>query len=548
MRRGMVVFLLMAAVARAGDGVTPPRRLGAGAVEQRLTLRQAVEMAIGSNLDVAIERTNLESAGEALAAARGAFDPAMRWQLVAADSNTPSPSILQGPDGILTQHSAGQTLAWHQKTPWNGLTMDAEFDANRTTSANPYVSLSPFYTTQLAVTVTQPLGRGRSMDAERALIKIRRLNRTASAAELEAGAMDVAARVERAYWDLVAARRRVEVDLEAANLAKTQLEQNRRMIDAGTLPPVELPAAEAELESRLDDLYRSTGQVTEVEDALKTLLARERQDPLWNEEIVPVDAGPAELPAVIELADAEAEALARRPELHELDANLAASDVTKQQNADLLKPRVDLVAGCTLAGLAGHIRAANPFTDALTPVYQRVDELSAAAGLAAVAAPAGGTLPGSIAGGLGGSLSSLFRGNYQTVQAGVTLEFTVHNRAAGANLEAAAIESKRLRLMRARAEQTIEAQVRDSLQALDTARQRVRAASAGARAAGEKLASETRLFAAGESTNFLVLTRQNEYSAARRRVVDAEASLGKAVSQYHAAVGTTLAAWGMAVE
>jgi hypothetical protein len=33
------------------------------------------------------------------------------------------------------------------------------------------------------------------------------------------------ARVERAYWDLVAARRRVEVDREAADLARVQLEQ-----------------------------------------------------------------------------------------------------------------------------------------------------------------------------------------------------------------------------------------------------------------------------------------------------------------------------------
>jgi HAE1 family hydrophobic/amphiphilic exporter-1 len=538
----------MAAALSASDGVTPPRRLGAGATERRLTLRSAVEMAMRANLDVAIERTNVDTAEEAIRAARGGFDPVMRWQSQAADSNTPSPSILQGPDGVLTQHTAGQTLAWHEKTPWDGLTVDAQFDANRTTSADPYVSLSPFYTTGLAVTVTKPLLRGRAIDAERASIKIRRQDKAASAAELEARAMDVASRVEQAYWDLVAARRGVDVDLEAANLAKTQLEQNRRMIAAGTLAPVEMPASEAELESRLDDLYRSTGQVTEVEDALKTLLARDRQDPLWNEEIVPVDARAADLPAVIELADAQAEALARRPELKQLDADQAATGVVQRQNADLLKPRVDLVAGYTLAGLAGHIRAANPFTDALTPVYQRVDELSAAAGLPMVVAPASGTLPASVAGGLGGSLSSLFRGNYQSVQAGIAFDFTVHNRAAEANLATAAIDGKRLRLMRARAEQTIEAQVRDALQALDTARQRVRAAEAGARAAGEKLASETRLFAAGDSTNFLVLTRQNEYSAARRRVVDAETSLGKAVSRYHAAVGSTLAAWAMTVE
>ena len=546
--RTIAMFLLAAAVLGAGERIAPPRRLGAGPTERRLTLRQAVEMAIRSNLDVAIERTNVESAERAVEAARGGFDPVVHWQSLAADSNTPSAAVLQSADGVVSQHSAGQTLAWRQKTSWNGLTVDAQFDANRTASGNPYVSISPYYSSLLTLTVTQPLLRGRAVDTERALVKIRRHDRAASAAELEARAIDIAARVEQAYWDIVAARRRVEVDLEAANLAQTQLEQNRRMIAQGTLPQVELSAAEAESQSRLDDLYRSTGQVTEAEDTLKTLLARDRQDSLWNEEILPVDDGTAAPPAVIELAEAEAEALSRRPELKQLDANRAANEVVVRQNADLLKPQVNLVASYSLAGLAGHIRTANPLTDALTPEYQRVNALSAAAGLPAVAAPTLGTFPGSMVGALGGSLSSLFGGNYQSAQAGITLDFTVRNRAAEANLATAATAGKRLQLMRSRAEQAIEAQVRDALQALDTGRQRMRAAEAGALAAGDKLASETRMFAAGGSTNFLVLTRQNEYSAARRRVVDADTAFWKAVSQYQAAVGRTLVAWGMEVE
>jgi HAE1 family hydrophobic/amphiphilic exporter-1 len=548
MRHGIAVFLLATAVLAAGEQIAPPRRLGAGPTERRLTLRQAVETAIRSNLDVAIERTNVEDADQAWRGARGGFDPVVHWQSLAADSNSPSTSVLDGANGVVSQRTGGQTLAWHQKTSWNGLAVDAQFGANRISSANPYVSVSPFYSSLLTVAVTQPLVRGRAVDAERAMVKIRRIGRSASAYDLETRAIDVASRVEQAYWDLVAARRSVDVDLEAANLAQTQLEQNRRMIAAGTLPQVELSAAEAELQSRLDDLYRSTGVVTEAEDTLKTLLVRDRQDSLWNEEIVPVDDRAAAPPAVIELAEAEAEALSRRPELKQLDANTEANDVTRQQNADLLKPQVNLVASYSLAGLAGHIRPTNPLTDSLTPVYQRVDQLSAAAGLPVLAAPMFGTLPGSMAGGLGGSLSSLFGGNYQSAQAGIALDFTVHNRAAEANLASAAIAGNRLQLMRTRAEQTIEAQVRDALQALDTARQRIRAAQAGALAASDKLSSETRLFAAGASTNFLVLTRQNEYSAARRRLVDAETAFWKAVSKYQAAVGTTLKVWGMEVE
>jgi len=531
------------------DTIAAPHRLGAGSTQRRLTLQQAVEIAIRSNLDVAIERANVDDAGQAIRGARGAFDPAMHWQSTAGDSNTPAPSVLQGADGILSQHNAGQTVSWQQKTPWNGLNFSAEFDASRITSANPFVSLTPFYTTQLAFTVTQPLVRGRAIDADRALIIIRRRNRDASAAELEARAIDVAAQVERSYWDLVAARRRVDVDLDAANLAKTQFEQNRRMIAAGSLPPVELSASEAELQARLDDLYRSTGDVTEVEDNLKSLLARDRHDGLWDEEIIPTDDGAATQPGLVELSEATSQALAHRPELKQIAANAAANEVSKQQNADQLKPQINLVANYTLAGLAGRVQSgADPFTSAMAPVYQRLDALSAQAGLPPLPQATLGALPGSVSGGLGGSLSNLFNGHYQTVQAGFTLDFTVHNRTAAANLESAAIAGKRLELMRARAEQAIEAQVRDALQALDTARQRVRAANAGERAAGDKLSSETRLFAAGESTNFLVLTRQNEFLDARLRCVDAETALWKAVSRYQAALGTTLSGRGIEVE
>ncbi|MGH9626993.1 MAG: TolC family protein, partial [Bryobacteraceae bacterium] len=104
---------------------------------------------------------------------------------------------------------------------------------------------------------------------------------------------------------------------------------------------------------------------------------------------------------------------------------------------------------------------------------------------------------------------------------------------------------KRLRLERARAEQMIEAQVRNALQQIQTARQRVTAADASANAAKAKLDSETRLFESGESTNFLVLTRQNDYADALRRAVVARLDFNKSVSLLEQALGTTLASYNI---
>jgi outer membrane protein TolC len=83
---------------------------------------------------------------------------------------------------------------------------------------------------------------------------------------------------------------------------------------------------------------------------------------------------------------------------------------------------------------------------------------------------------------------------------------------------------------------------------METARQRIVAAEASARAAKEKLDSETRLFQTGESTNFLVLTRQNEYADSRRREVVAHLDSNKAVSRLRQALGATLEAHKIRVQ
>ncbi|MGB9606691.1 MAG: TolC family protein, partial [Bryobacteraceae bacterium] len=109
----------------------------------------------------------------------------------------------------------------------------------------------------------------------------------------------------------------------------------------------------------------------------------------------------------------------------------------------------------------------------------------------------------------------------------------------------ARLAERRLALEQARLEQLIQMQVRNALQALETARQRIRAAEASARAAKDKLDSEGRLFQAGESTNFMVLTRQNEYADSRRREVVARLEANKAVSRLRQAMGLTLEAYGI---
>ena len=163
-------------------------------------------------------------------------------------------------------------------------------------------------------------------------------------------------------------------------------------------------------------------------------------------------------------------------------------------------------------------------------------------GLPPLPPASGGGLPASLVGGYGASLSNLISGDFPTIQAGLLIEWSPRNRTAESSLVQAGLVERRLNIVKRQLEQAIEAEVRNSLQGLATARQRIQAAQASERAAQEKLDSEIRLFQTGESTNFLVLTRQNELIDSKRRVVTATLFLNRAVAQAQKALGTALSA------
>jgi HAE1 family hydrophobic/amphiphilic exporter-1 len=529
-------------------GQTMPSRVGVGVIERKLSLKDAIEMALKNNLEIEIERTNTSTAQESVKAAQGAFDPVLLYQPGVESRNTPASSVLQGAGGKLSENFLTQNLHLRQRLPWLGATGQMDFENGRTSTSNTFSTLNPLTTSRFQIGVTIPLLRNREIDRERAEILIRRKNVEVSEADLELRAVDVIARVEQAYWDLVAARQDVQVKADGVEWAREQVARNRRMIDSGSLAPVELSASEAELQRRVDTWYSAVGVVTEVENTLKTLLSADRSDPLWGDVLIPTEVRTLEPPETDDLRQVVSTALAQRKELGQVRLRQDANDVQTRLNRNLTKPQVNLVGSYWNLGIGGNLRLDdNPFMATQGALYDRLNQLSVAAGLAPLPPVSFGELPDNLVGGYGTALSNIFGGNYQSGQIGVAVDFNLRNRTAEANLAQSVIAERRLKLEQARLEQAIEAQVRNALQALETARQRMSAAEAGERSAKEKLDSEVRLFQTGESTNFLVLTRQNEYTDSRRRSLVAGLDFNKAVSRLEQAMGGTLKSHGVSV-
>ena len=138
--------------------------------------------------------------------------------------------------------------------------------------------------------------------------------------------------------------------------------------------------------------------------------------------------------------------------------------------------------------------------------------------------------------------------DYASWQVGLNIDWTLRNRNAKEAFAQTNINERTIVIQRARTEQVVEAEVRNALQALRTSEQRIIAADASAGAAKEKLDSEQRLFETGESTNFLVLTRQNEYADSQRRGVGARLDYNKAIARLQQALGQTLETHNITVQ
>ena len=505
-----------------------------------LPLFDAVKMALEQNREIEVERINVRQAEYDLFAARGATDISLGASSFYEHKNVPVGSVLAGgPNGSLTTKSLNYDFTAQQLLP-TGAQWLAGFTNSRADSNSVFASLNPQYTTALNIQIRQPVLRNFSIDDARRRIRIASRALDLSDSQFRQKAIDIIARVQRSYWDLVFALRDVQIQRASVELARTQLERNKRMVNEGTLAPIELVSVETELEKRRENVLAAIEAVTRAENALKQLVLGDRESGVWNQPIIPTDA--PDLRAVsFALADAVASAFANRPELAQNNLKQEVNKIDVKYFASQTKPQVDLIASYTSTGLSGTPSLlANPFGSTTTLLLDRVNLLSGLAGISPVAVPPSSALPGFLLGGYGQSLSNLFSNDFRTFRFGVAFSFPVRNRAAEGQLGRAVAEGRKIGAQRKTLEQTIEVEVRNAVQAVETGRLRVETARASREAAEKQSESEQRRFQAGLSTTYFVLERQNDLSAAQGRELKAMTDYSKALSELQRVMGTTL--------
>ncbi len=493
-------------------GVDPANQLS-------LTLENAIEMALRNNNDIDTSRNDVQIAEFNFRGARGVFDPVFATEGYYESRTTPTASIIGGAtNGSVTLGQFFGSTGVTGLSPWHGGSYSLSFTSSRTNTSNTNSTLNPQFPTNVIVQYTQPLFRNRSFDVNRRNIEIARKNLSMTDSAFRQRAIEVIAQVEQAYWNLAFALRNLQVQIEAVKQARTQLESNQRQVAKGVLAPIDVVAATAQITTFEQNVYAAQEDVTRAENTLKTLLLTDRAANEWGRPITPIS--PIRLdPPQVGLEVAVGEALKYRPELTQLTANEEINRLDERYYRDQTKPQIDLVGSYTAQGLSGTETAAaiNPTTG-----QSRV--------------------PQNLVGGYFTSLGNLAALDYPTYRVGVTVSLPWGNTTAKANLGRTLVERSRLGNLRAQAEQVIEAEVRNALQALRSAEARLASAAASRASAEQLLSSEQRQFAAGTTTTYLVLQRQTELLAARGRELQAQTDLNRAISEFQRATGTTLSA------
>jgi len=511
-------------------GVNPSKRV-------TLTLRDAMSMALDYNRDIEIERLNVQMNEFDLRAAQGVYDPALAATFYYDRRSIPATSIFAADK---TDNLIG-TATFTQRTPWQGSSLTGVFDNNRATTTNPFNSLNPQYTTNLNFTFTQPLFRNRTVDSARRQIRISKKRLDISDSQFRQRAIEIISQVQRAYWELVFSRRDQEIKRESVDLAETQLEHNERLVDAGTLAKSDIISARVELERRKDEAEAAVEAIQRAENSLKALMAQPGDGGIWQSELVPVEQPQIETGASLPLEDALRLAAQNRPEMEQYRLRGELNKIDAEYLRNQTKPQIDFFVTYGTVGLAGPLRATeNPINASNEILYGRINQLSALAELPLLPIANTGATPGALVGGYGQSLSNLFKNDFRSWRVGLNINLPLRNRTAQANFGRSLAEGKQIEAQRQKTEQLIEVEVRNALQAVETARKRVDAAKNSRVNAELQYQSEQRKFDAGQSTNFFVLDRQNALSSARGRELRALTDYTKAVAELQRALSTTL--------
>ena len=323
--------------------------VGAGTVP--LTLDEAVQRAADNNLDIAVEKLNPQTFDLSLAGLYAVYHPV-------ATSRYGSQALIRLPNSLLNGGSRvnNDTLTYNggiaKAFEWGGGNVAWSWNNSRLLSSDALATFNPQYQSTFQFVLTQPLLKNFRIDSSRQLIQTTRISRDTADLNLKARTVNTLASVRSAYWDYVYSIQAVDVAQQSLALAQKLLSDNRVRVEVGTMAPMDVVQAQAEVATRQQALTTATATMRTSELAVKRLIVSGTNDPLWAQHVNPVDR-PEFQPVTIDVESAVRSALQQRTDLQITRNNMASNNVLLKSFNDQKLPQVDLTATYGMQGIGG---------------------------------------------------------------------------------------------------------------------------------------------------------------------------------------------------
>jgi outer membrane protein len=523
-QRAMVISALAAVLASNAPVLAQTRTASsepAGPV-RRLSIEEAVNLALEQNLGIQIERMNPRIQDLSIAQARGFWAPNLTSTLSSNSQSNPPTSLFSGGQSKVTDSRLSTQVGLNQMLP-TGATYSVGWSSARATSNNIFNNFDPLISSNVNAVFTQPLLKNFRIDNVRQQLALSRKEREASDVQLHATVTVTTRNVRTAYWDLAYSIDNLKAQQQSLDLAKRLLADNEKRVQIGTMAPIDIVEAQSEVARNEETVIVAEAAIKQAEDRLRALIFDPSTPEFWTVTIEPSDRMLFEAQAVDTNAAVQ-QAVANRTDVQRAKNSLAQTDINVRYFRNQALPEVNAEAAYTSNAVGGVF---------LTP-------------LTSLPPLGGGTITRSVLSqaGFGSVLGDVFSSAFPTWTFGLTVSYPLGSSTSDANLARAKLEYSRGQAQLRNLELQIATEVRDVGRQVQTNAKRVDSARAARDLAERRLEAEEKKFAAGIQISFFVFQAQRDLAQARTNEIRAIADYNKSLVDFEAIQDSSLTGGG----
>lgn len=477
-----------------------------------LSIDDAVKLAIEQNLGIRIQRFDPQISDVGIAQARSFWAPTLTTGVQRQSQSLQSTSAFSGSGSSILVGSVGSQVGVSQILPW-GTNYSATWNGSHLTTTSLSSTFNPELRSNLNFQVSQPLLRNFEIDQIRQQLANSKKVRELSDIQLEGVVTQTLRNVRNAYWDLSYAINNLKAQQESLKLSQQSLRDNQKRVEIGTLAPLDVIQAQAEVASNEERVIVAEAQIRAAQDSLRALILDPASADFWNVSFEPTDA-PTYAAQAIDVEGAVRNALDKRSDLRSAKNSLEQSDINIKYYRNQIKP--DVNANVTYITSASGGVQLSPVTD-----------------LGAIIA---GTATRTVVAdrGFGSVLGDVFQSTYPNWTVGISIGYPLGASVAHANLARVKLQYEQAQAQLKNLQLQVATQVRGIARNVQTNQQRVASAKSSRELQEKKLEAEEKKLAAGMSSTFFVFQAQRDLALARTAEIQAIADYNKSLVDFEA--------------